>query len=144
MAGSSGEAPQDSRRARAETARAQVRMQEEAARREAVSAQKLIDAFVAQAREKGLQAQPLFAQLISGGTAKTDRIGWYLKRNHSIAIGEDGGYYLLTVPGGWRARRRGVHLEASLPSLQVSRGGRDGETGDLADFLQRTLDGENL
>lgn len=144
MTDSSGESADDSRRARAETARAQVHMQEQLARREAASAQELIDAFVIRAREAGLAPQPLLAQLISGGTAKTDRQGWYLKRSHSIAIGEDGGYYVLTVPGGWRARWRGVHIEASLPSLQVSRGGRDGETGDLADFLQRTLDGENL
>lgn len=144
MSESSGESAQDSRSARAQTARAQARLHEQVARQEAVSAQKLIDEFIVAAGHRGLDPQPLMARLISGGTVKTDKSGWYIKRSHTIAVGEDGGYYVLTVPGGFRARWQGVQLQASLPSLQVSRGGRDGETGDLVDFLQRTLDGENL
>ncbi|SER96605.1 hypothetical protein SAMN05443377_12321 [Propionibacterium cyclohexanicum] len=144
MSGSNEGSAPDSRRTREQTARTQLHMQEEAARREAVSAQKLIDDFVVAARERGLEPQPLMAKLLSGGTVKTDKKGWYIKRSHTIAVGEDGGYYVLTVPGGLLARWRGVELHRAQPSLQVSRGGRDGETGDLAEFLQRTLDGENL
>ena len=38
---------------------------------------------------------------------KTDKSGWYLRKNESLAIGEDGGYYILTVPGGLRERLPG-------------------------------------
>ncbi|MFT8395330.1 hypothetical protein [Propionibacterium sp.] len=144
MTGPAADPTHGPRNDRAEMARTQAKIQQRAARREAAEAQKLIDEFVASARRAGLDAVPLVAQLISGGTAKTDRTGWYIKRSHTIAVGEDGGYYLLTAPGGLRARWRGVHLEPSQPGLQVGRGGRDGETGDLAEFLQRTLEGKNL
>ena len=71
--------------------------------------------------------------------ANADKMGWYIKVNQTVAIGEDGGYYILTMPGGLRERITGVRLQPSLPSLEVSRGGRDGETGDLSDFLTKRL-----
>jgi hypothetical protein len=36
-------------------------------------------------------------------------------------------------------RLRGVKLAAAPPPLVVGRGGRDGETGDLVEFLDRVL-----
>lgn len=108
----------------------------------------LIDGFIAQARELGIEPEPLRVQLSGGGTARTDKLGWHIKVNQSVAIGEDGGYYILSMLGGLRERVRGVRLTATQPALQVSRGGRDGETGDLADFLTRRLsqrlNGRNL
>jgi hypothetical protein len=41
----------------------------------------------------------------------------------------------LTVPGGWKERLTGVKLEPSPPPLVIGKGGKDGETGDLAEFL---------
>lgn len=122
---------------------------EEAARRaelaagqqrgESAKAQVLIDQFVADARAAGLQPEPLRATLFNGRTVKTDQTGWYIRNNKSLAIGEDGSYYVLTVPGGWKERLRGVHLEPSPPPLVVGKGGRDGESGDLAEFLRWRL-----
>lgn len=109
------------------------------ARAESQEAQRLIDEFVIAARERGVAPVPLRARLLNGREVKTDKQGWYLRRNHSIAIGIDGGYYQLTVPGSVLDRWRGVRLEPSPPPLVVGRGGRDGETGDLKEFLARAL-----
>ncbi|HSN42807.1 MAG TPA: hypothetical protein VLR88_01980 [Propionibacteriaceae bacterium] len=125
---------------RQEDARRRLEMSQGAARAEAVAAQKLIDAFVAEATARGIAPEPLQATLMNGKSAKTDVQGWYLRKNKSIAIGADGGYYVLTVPGGAMARFTGVKVEPTLPPLMVGRGGRDGETGDLAEFLQWRLD----
>lgn len=108
-------------------------------RAEAARAQRLIDDFVRAAQEAGIQPVPLRARLFSGASVKTDMHGWYLRRNKSIAIGTDAGYYYLIVAGGLVERFRGVRLAASPPPLVVGRGGRDGETGDLSGFLQRRL-----
>jgi hypothetical protein len=122
---------------------------EEAARRvelaalkdqaESREAQQLVDAFVTEARARGIAPEPLRATLFDGHGVKTDKLGWYLRKNKSVAVGDDGAYYVLTVPGGLRERLRGVRLTPSPPPLEVGRGGRDGETGDLAEFLAKRL-----
>ncbi|MCI1747169.1 MAG: hypothetical protein LKI24_03100 [Acidipropionibacterium sp.] len=125
---------------RAEDARRRIELQEQDRRREGAAAQQLIDEFVVTARERGLVTEPLRAQLLDGHTAKTDRRGWYLNASRSLAIGENGEYFQLVVPGGFKERLRGVTLEPSLPSLHIGRGGRDGETGYLKEFLSWRLD----
>ncbi len=94
---------------------------------------------MAEARDRGVAPQPLRATLYSGQSVKTDKVGWYLRKNQSLAIGEDGSYYILTVPGGLRERIAGVKLTPSPPPLIVGKGGRDGESGDLAEFLRWRL-----
>jgi hypothetical protein len=47
---------------------------------------------------------------------------------------------VLTVPGGLRERLSGVKLKSTPPPLIVGKGGRDGESGDIADFLKWRLD----
>src|SRR3954464_11103744 len=118
---------------------------EEAARRaelaaahdrgESKRAQSLIDAFVAEARARGIVPEPLRATLFSGQSVKTDQVGWYLRTRGGLAIGADGRYYVLTVPGGLRERLTGVKLQPSPPPLVIGKGGRDGESGSLSDFL---------
>src|SRR4051794_28453424 len=66
---------------------------------ESQAAQQLIDGFLVQARERGLAPEPLRATLYSGQSVRTDKTGWYLRKNRSLAIGEDGSYYVLTIPG---------------------------------------------
>ena len=110
-------------------------------RAESRKAQILIDRFLEDAKTAGIAPGPLKATLYTGQTVKTDKIGWYLRRNHSLAIGADGSYYVLTVPGGLRERLSGVRLTPTPPPLIVGKGGRDGETGDLAEFLQWILEG---
>jgi len=109
-------------------------------RGESRRAQVLIDQFVLDAQARGLAPEPLRATLYSGQAVKTDKTGWYLRKDRSLAIGDDGGYYILTVPGGLKERFTGVKLTPSPPPLIVGKGGRDGETGDLAEFLKLTLD----
>ena len=106
---------------------------------EAARAQRLIDAFLAAARAAQIPTVALEARLLSGRLVKTDRRGWYLRHDRSIAVGEDGGYYQLLVPGGLRERLRGIHLQPSPPPLVVGRGGKDGESEDLSFFLDRIL-----
>ena len=109
-------------------------------RAESAEAQKLIDAFLVEARARGIAPEPLRATLYSGHAVKTDKTGWYLRKNRSVAVGDDGAYYVLTVPGGLRERLTGVRLRATPPPLEVGRGGKDGETGGLSDFLRWRLE----
>jgi len=125
---------------RAEEAARRAELAANADRAESKRAQVLIDRFVLDAKAQGIKPQPLRANLYSGQNVKTDKTGWYLRKNRSLAIGEDGSYYVLTVPGGFRERLTGVKLKPSPPPLIVGKGGRDGESGDLAEFLRWRLD----
>jgi hypothetical protein len=124
---------------RAEDAARRAELEAAQERGESLQAQKLVDEFVATARAKGVAPHPLRATLYSGQSVKTDKIGWYIRKNESVAVGEDGSYYVLVVPGGLRERLSGVKLKPSPPPLIVGKGGRDGDTGDLADFLKLRL-----
>jgi hypothetical protein len=124
---------------RAEEAALRADLAAGAERAESAKAQVLIDQFLIDVVAAGIPAEPLRATLYSGQAVKTDKRGWYLRKNRSVAVGEDGSYYILTVPGGLKERLRGVRLRPSLPPLIVGKGGRDGETGDLSEFLARRL-----
>lgn len=125
---------------RAEEAAHRVELAKAQERAESVKAQAMIDQFIQDAKAAGIRPAPLRAVLYSGQSVKTDKVGWYLRKNESLAIGDDGSYYVLTVPGGLKERLRGVKLTPSPPPLVVGKGGRDGEAGDLADFLRWRLD----
>jgi hypothetical protein len=125
---------------RAEDAAQRAELAAAQERGESIQAQKLINEFLAAAKAKGIAPHPLRATLYSGQSVKTDKIGWYLRKNHSVAIGDDGHYYVLIVPGGLRERLSGAKLQPTPPPLVVGRGGKDGETGDLAKFLQLRLE----
>jgi hypothetical protein len=125
---------------RAEDAAQRAELAAAQERGESIQAQKLINEFLAAAKAKGIAPHPLRATLYSGQSVKTDKIGWYLRKNHSVAVGDDGRYYVLIVPGGLRERLSGAKLQPTPPPLVVGRGGKDGETGDLAKFLQLRLE----
>ena len=124
---------------RAEEAARRVELAAGQERAESLKAQVLIDQFLVDAAAAGVSPEPLRATLYTGQSVKTDKVGWYLRKNKSLAIGDDGAYYVLTVPGGLRERFTGVKLLAAPPPLIVGKGGRDGETGDLAEFLRWRL-----
>lgn len=124
---------------RADDSRRRADLEAAAVRAEAAQAQVLIDAFLVEVKARGVAPGPLRATLYSGASVKTDKVGWYLRNNQSLAIGDDGAYYILTVPGGLRERFRGVRLTPSLPPLYVGKGGKDGDTGDLREYLDRIL-----
>ncbi len=127
---------------RREAARRMADLAASARRGEAAAAQELIDDFLVRVRERGIAPERLQATQLDGRVVKTDKTGWYVDRKRSVAIGEGGEWYVLVVPSSALSRFTGVKLEASPPEMVVGRGGRDGESGDLADFLQRVLDGE--
>jgi hypothetical protein len=108
---------------------------------EAREAKALIDGFVHRAIERGLTPRTLAARSFDGrSTYRTHVRGWYLKSNRSVAVGEDGEYYVLTVAPSLRARFTGADVASSTPRLIVGAGGGDGETVPLAQLLDRRLD----
>jgi hypothetical protein len=125
--------------ARAEDAARRAELAAGQRQAEAARAQQLIDTFVIAVNEAAVPPVGLQARLMSGQLVRTDRQGWYLRRDRSIAIGTDGGYYQLLVPGGFRERLRGVRLQPSPPPMVIGRGAKDGEAGDLRFFLDRFL-----
>ena len=111
-----------------------------AAQAEAQAAQQQLDAFVARLGELGTPPEPLHATLLNGSRVKTDKTGWYLNKARTLAVAADGSYYQLVTAGSALARFTGVKVQPSQPTLVIGRGGRDGETGDLGDFLARALE----
>lgn len=124
---------------------AAAREQAEAlARRAAIEherARVLLREFVAEATRRGIEPVPLTATSYSGrGRYRTDVRGWYIRRNRSIGVGTDAGFYPLVVQGSVRQRLTGVRLQPADPPLVVGAGGRDGESIALADLLRQRLD----
>lgn len=122
---------------RQQDARRRLELAQGAARADAAAAQVLLDGFVARMLAAGAAPEPLQAALLNGTRVKTDLTGWYLNRSQSLAVTPDGTYYQLTTPGSALARWRGVKPKPSAPTMLIGYGGRDGETGDLSEFLER-------
>jgi len=120
-------------------ARRRHELAEAAARAEATSAQVQLDAFVRRMEAAGAVPEPLQAALLNGRRVKTGLVGWYLNNARTVAVAPDGSYYLLVASGSALARFTGVTLQPSPPTLVIGRGARDGESGDLADFLERAF-----
>ncbi|HYN95712.1 MAG TPA: hypothetical protein VES42_17855, partial [Pilimelia sp.] len=100
----------------------------------------LVAEFVQAARERGLRDTALTARAYTGaGGYRTGLRGWYLRRDRSVAVGTDGGFYILTVPASLRARLTGARVAASDPPLVVGQGGRDGESMPLRELLRQRL-----
>jgi hypothetical protein len=107
---------------------------------EAREAGALLADFVRHAAERGLPPQPLSARTFDGRSTYRTRVkGWYLKSNRSVAVGEEAGYYVLSVPSSLQSRFRGASIEPSVPRLIVGAGGGDGETVPLARLLDQRL-----
>lgn len=139
----SGGAPDEGELRRAERAeRADYHVEADRKRREreSVKAQELIDRFVEQASTAGFPTSELTARPWSGrGRYRTGVTGWYLRRDRSVGIGTDGGYYVLVVAPERFGRWRTVAVEPTLPPLQVGAGARDGESATLAELLRLRL-----
>ena len=107
---------------------------------ESAKAAVLLEAFARDAREAGLLPERLYARSYSGRSImRTNIIGWYIKRDHSVGISIDGLFYLLHAPGGITARLKGVTLEPSPAPLELGRGARDGESMPLTESLAKRL-----
>lgn len=121
-------------------AKRRLEMATAAANAEAAAAQPQLDAFVAEAEARGLVPEPLQATLLTGRRVKTALVGWYINAARTIAVGPGGEFYNLVTAGSPLAWFTGVTIEPARPVTEIGRGGRDGETGPLADFLARALE----
>jgi hypothetical protein len=107
---------------------------------ESERAQVLVDRFVASALSSGLPLEELTARPWTGrGRYRTGLLGWYLRSDRSVAVGRDGGFYLLTVPPVRFGRWRRLDLAPVPPPLQVGEGARDGESVALETLLEMRL-----
>ena len=107
---------------------------------ESADAQVLIDHFVERARQAGLATEELMARPWSGrGRYRTGLVGWYLRKDHSMGVGLDGAYYVLTVAPQRFGRWRTVAIEPTAPPLQPGLGARDGESASLSELLELRL-----
>ena len=130
-------------RRRAElTERAEYHVQAQRRRsgEESAKAQVLVDRFVAQATQAGLATEELTARPWAGRSRyRTGVVGWYLRRNRSVGVGTDGGYYVLVVPPVRLGRWRTVRIDPTPPPLVVGKGAGDGEVFDLDVLLDKRL-----
>jgi hypothetical protein len=107
---------------------------------EVAQARELVAGFVAEARRRGLTTQPLRVRAgDSRDTYASGLVGWYLRRDGSLGITEDGEMYVLSAPRSLRARLTGVTLAPDEPRLQAGIGGRDGESVALSTLLDLRL-----
>lgn len=127
----------DQRRAAFEAHAASLARQKAA---ETARAQALIDDFVSRITAAGVGAHPLRARAAGGrSTYRTGLTGWYIRRNHALAVGADGHFYILDVPSSARYRLFGVDVHSSDPPLVVGAGARDGESMPLEELLEQRL-----
>jgi hypothetical protein len=128
------------RAGRAERADYHVEAQRRRSEQESAKAQLLADRFVAQAAQAGLATEELTARPWSRrGRYRTGVVGWYLRRDRSVGVGLDGGYYVLVVAPKRFGRWRTVPVDPSPPPLQVGSGARDGESVALDVLLEMRL-----
>ncbi|MGJ7441062.1 hypothetical protein [Aquipuribacter sp. MA13-6] len=135
--------PEDWTDERSRIIAAQAAAAERALAKETAQAQALVDAFVVEARRRGVAPTPLLApgRREGGRRYRTGLTGWYLSRDDRVAVDTEGRYYVLRAQGGLRERLTGATVQPSDPPLVVGRGARDGESIDLQRLLQRRLDG---
>ena len=135
-----GEDAAERRAERAASAEYHVEAERRRREQEAAEAQVLLDRFVEQATAAGRATEERTARPWSGrGRYRTGVVGWYLRRDRSVGVGLDGGYYVLVVEPQRLGRWRTVAVAPTPPSLQVGRGARDGESVTLAELLELRL-----
>ena len=107
---------------------------------EARRAKKWITEFVGNAKASGLTPEVLKARSYGGDALyRTNISGWYIRKDKSIGIGTDGGFYILSTPTSLAARITGVTLKPSDPPMELGKGSRDGESIPLPLALERRL-----
>jgi len=98
--------------------------------------------FIHAARAAELAPEPLRMQGYQGGrSARTPLRGWYLRKDRKAGIDTDGNFYLLVGPLSLLDALRGATPRASRPPLVLGAGGRDGDSVELTDALERLLPG---
>lgn len=127
---------------RTEAAREHERRLEQRRRAQSERARRLLHSFVAAARAADLPTEPLVVKGYGNrGSARTPLRGWYLRVDRTSAVTPDGDFYVLTAPLTPLDRLRGTTPEPSDPPLVLGAGGKDGDSIDLSDALDRLLPG---
>src|SRR5215213_4692773 len=125
---------------RAERDEFHVQARRRLSEQESAQAQVLVDRFVEQATQAGLATEELTARPWSGrGRYRTGVTGWYVRRDRSLGVGQDGSFYRLVVPPVRFGRWRTVQVDPTPPPLQAGKGARDGESVDLDALLEERL-----
>jgi len=76
------------------------------------------------------------------GLAPTHLKGWYLRNNRTCALGTDGKFYVLIAPlSRFHPKWRKIKIAPSRPPLIIGEGGKDGDTIELSESLERILPG---
>ena len=100
----------------------------------------MLRSFVEVAERTGPEPEPLRVHGYGGrGSARTALRGWYLRLDRTAAVSTDGEFYVLTAPLSIVERIRGTRPRPSPPPLVLGAGGRDGDSIDLTDALERLL-----
>lgn len=100
----------------------------------------LVEDFARRAAAAGLATARLRARSYDGNASyRTNVEGWYIRRDHSIGIGTDGHFYVLSTPTSLAARVTGVVIRPDDAPLELGRGSRDGESIPLVDALEKRL-----
>lgn len=106
------------------------------------AARAIIDRFMEAAERAKLAPGELTVRGFGGrGRAKSTIRGWELRRDGTIALGEDGRIYRLTADLSILDRFRSVTPEEIEPPLVIGAGGRDGDSVELEIALDRVLPG---
>lgn len=88
----------------------------------------------------GPAPQPLLVTGYGGRSqARCNVKGWYLRNDKTAGLGTDGKFYVLTAPLSAFDRFRGVKLAPTRPPLILGEGGKDGDTIELSEALNRLL-----
>ena len=129
-------------RQRTEAARLQAERLRARQDAEHARAAALLHDFARAAERTGLPAEPLRVRGYGGRSeARTPLRGWYLRLNRTVAVSTEGDFYVLTAPLSPLDRLRGVRPEPQPPPLILGAGGKDGDSIDLAEALERVLPG---
>lgn len=128
---------QERRRAAQERARLLKSRQDS----EQARAARIVELFLRVARAEALEPVELRARGYRGGTARTGLHGWYLRADQTVALGTDGGFYVLSMPLGARQRLLGAHPVREPVPMTIGEGGRDGDIVPLRFALDRLLPG---
>jgi hypothetical protein len=115
------------------------------ARRETAEADQagaMLREFVRVVGERGIAPVALRARSYDGRHRYRLKVrGWYLRADESLAVGEGGEFYILSVPASLSNLVTGATMAASRPRLIIGEGGRDGERISLRALLDRLLAG---
>lgn len=106
-------------------------------------AEALLASFLPVVTTRGPKPVDLIVQGYGGqGTARSKLRGWYLRNNRTCALGTDGKFYVLIAPlNRFHPSWLKVDVQPTRPPLIIGEGGKDGDTIDLAEALERILPG---